>query len=88
MVASQTFNYMTSNIGKWTGSSQNQVRINNAMQLVSIGAMAYISPAMAIATAGISIGTTALDTAYEQKWDKYQSDYNKRRVGELKGRGH
>ena len=87
MVASQSFNYMTSNVGKWTGSTQKQTAISNTMQLVGIGAMAYINPLIAIANVGMNLATTAMDTAYEQKWDKYQTEYNKRRVGELKGRG-
>lgn len=88
MVASQSFNFMTSNVGKWTGSTKAQTTVNNAMQLVGLGAMAYINPYIALATAAINIGTTAIDTAYEQKWDTRNSEYQKARVGELKGRGH
>lgn len=87
MIGSQSFNYMTSNVGKWTGSTQTQTNISNMMQLVSIGAMAYVSPAIAIANVGINLATTAMDTAYEQIWDAKQKNYNKLRVGELKGRG-
>ena len=87
MVASQSFNYMTSNVGKWTGSTQTQTNISNAMQLVSIGAMAYVSPAIAIANVGINLATTAMNTAYEERWDAYQKEYNRIRVGEVKGRG-
>lgn len=87
MVTSQTFNYMTSNIGKWTGSTARQNAVNNVMQLVGIGAMAYVSPAIAIANVGINLATTSLDTAYEQKWDSYSKEYARKRAGELKGRG-
>ena len=87
MVASQTFNYMTSNVGKWTGSTRLQTGVNNAMQVFSIGAMAYISPAIAIANVGINLATTAIDTAYEQRWDSYSKEYARKRVCELKGRG-
>ena len=87
MVAQQTFNYMTSNIGKWTGSTRLQTGVNNAMQVVSIGAMAYINPWLAVANVGVNIATTAMDTAYEQKWDSYSKEYARKRVGELKGRG-
>ena len=87
MIAQQTFNYMTSNIGKWTGSTRLQTGINNAMQVVSIGAMAYINPWLAVANVGVNIATTAMDTAYEQKWDSYSKEYARKRVGELKGRG-
>ena len=87
MVASQSFSYMTSNVGKWTGSTQKQTAVNNAMQLVSIGAMAYINPALAVVNVGLNLATTAIDTAYEQKWDRYSKDYARKRAGELKGRG-
>jgi hypothetical protein len=87
MIAQQTFNYMTSNIGKWTGSTRLQTGVNNAMQVFSIGAMAYVSPVIAVANVGINIATTAMDTAYEQQWDSYSKEYARKRVGELKGRG-
>jgi hypothetical protein len=87
MIAQQTFNYMTSNVGKWTGSTRKQTAINNTMQLVSIGAMAYVSPVVAAANVGINLATTAMDTAYEQKWDAYSKEYARKRAGELKGRG-
>ena len=87
MIAQQTFNYMTSNVGKWTGSTAKQQQVNNAMQLISICAMAYISPAIAIANVGINLATTAIDTAYEQRWDSYSKEYARKRAGELKGRG-
>ena len=87
MIAQQTFNYMTSNIGKWTGSTRLQTGVNNAMQVFSIGAMAYVSPVIAVANVGINLATTAIDTAYEQQWDSYSKEYARKRVGELKGRG-
>lgn len=87
MIAQQTFNYMTSNIGKWTGSTRLQTGVNNAMQVFSIGAMAYVSPVIAVANVGINLATTAMDTAYEQQWDSYSKEYARKRVGELKGRG-
>ena len=87
MIAQQTFNYMTSNIGKWTGSTRLQTGVNNAMQVFSIGAMAYVSPVIAVANVGINLATTAIDTAYEQRWDSYSKEYARKRAGELKGRG-
>lgn len=87
MIAQQTFNYMTSNVGKWTGSTRLQTGVNNAMQVFSIGAMAYVSPVIAVANVGINLATTAMDTAYEQQWDSYSKEYARKRVGELKGRG-
>lgn len=87
MIAQQTFNYMTSNVGKWTGSTRIQTGVNNALQLVSIGAMFKVSPAVAVANIGVNLATTAMNTAYEQKWDAYSKEYARKRAGELKGRG-
>lgn len=87
MIAQQTFNYMTSNVGKWTGSTRIQTGVNNALQLVSIGAMFKISPAVAVANIGVNLATTAMNTAYEQRWDAYSKEYARKRAGELKGRG-
>lgn len=87
MVGSQAFSYMTSNVGKWTGSTRSQTAINNVMELVSIGAMAYASLPMAIACVGVNIAKTAIDNNYEQKWDAYSKEYARKRAGELKGRG-
>lgn len=87
MIAQQTFNYMTSNVGKWTGSTRIQTGVNNALQLVSIGAMFKVSPAVAVANIGVNLATTAMNTAYEQKWDSYSKEYARKRAGELKGRG-
>ncbi len=87
MIAQQTFNYMTSNVGKWTGSTRIQTGVNNALQLVSIGAMFKVSPAVAVANIGVNLATTAMNTTYEQRWDAYSKEYARKRAGELKGRG-
>lgn len=88
MVGSQALNYTTSNIGKWTGSQRTQTAINNVMQLGTLGMMAYINPVLAITTAVSNIAITALNTSYEQRWDARQKEYNRIKVGELKGMGH
>lgn len=88
IIASQAFNYVTSNIGKWTGSTRNQTAVNNMQQLVNTGAMFFVNPMMAVVNVGMNIATTAMDTAFEQKWDANQKEYNRAKVGELKGMGH
>lgn len=88
MAANRSLSYISSNVGKWTGSSRMQSKVNNIQQLAGLGAMAVTSWPIALASTAITIGTTALDEAYERKWDKKQSDLAKARAGELKGRGH
>ena len=87
MIGTQAFSYMTSNVGKWTGSTRTQQNVNNALELVSIGAMAYANPLVAVAYVGINIAKTAIDNNYEQKWDSASKEYARKRAGELKGMG-
>lgn len=87
MIGSQAFSYMTSNVGKWTGSTSQQTAINNALEVASVGAMAFASLPVAVAYVGINIAKTAIDNNYEQKWDAYSKEYARKRAGELKGRG-
>lgn len=88
MIGSQALNYTTSNIGKWTGDSRNQTKVNNIGQIITLGAMAYASPYLALAVAAINIGTTTADEMYERKWETKRSELARARAGELKGRGH
>lgn len=87
MIGTQALSYTTSNIGKWTGSSRTQQNINNALEVVSIGAMAYASMPIALAYVGINLAKTAIDTSYEQRWDALSKENARKRAGELKGRG-
>lgn len=87
MIGSQALNYVTSNVGKWMGSDKLQRDVNKVNQAVSVGAMAFINPWLALAYVGINLATTAIDTTYEQKWDSREKEYLKKRAGELKGIG-
>ena len=69
MVAQRSFSYVTSNIGKWTGNSQNQQKVNNVMQVASLGMLAIINPYVAITSVALSLATTAIDEAYDRKWN-------------------
>lgn len=73
MLAKQTLNYATSNVGKWTGDSHQQAVVNNITDLASLGALALVNPYVAIATTAFKIGTTAIDQAYEDKYNKIAS---------------
>lgn len=93
MAASRSFSYVTSNIGKWTGNSQNQQKVNNAMQLASLGITALINPYVAAVCTALSLATVANDEAYDRKWEKKNADQARARagyssLGELVGRRH
>ena len=93
MVGSRALSYTTSNVGKWTGNSQNQTMVNNGMQIYSLAAMAYVNPYVALATVAINLGTTAIDNAFDnynqearRKASLAKAGYND--IGEVVGRRH
>ena len=69
MVATRSFDYLTSNVGKWTGDHRNQTNINNAMQALSLAALFKISPLAAAADIGLNLAMTAIDNRYEDFWE-------------------
>ena len=81
MLAKQSFNYATSNIGKWTGNSHNQAIVNNATDMISLGILAFVNPGVAIATAAFRIGTTAIDSAWERKQNQLAEERALARAG-------
>lgn len=87
-LVNQAVNFTTNNIGKWTGSTQRQQSINNVSQLGTLAGLGVVSPALALATFVANTSITAINTSYEQKWDTKQQQYNRAKVGELKGFGH
>lgn len=91
--AQQTFGYITSNIGKWTGSSRTQQNVNNTLQFAQTVGMIAINPTVGLINLGLNLATTAIDTAWEQKWDRLQSQQALARAGysssgEITGRRH
>lgn len=64
MVATRTFSYVTSNVGKWTGNSRNQDTANNISSVANIGIAMTVNPYLGLAVAAFQIGTTAADAAY------------------------
>lgn len=81
MLAKNSFNYATANVGKWTGNSHYQNVINNATDIVGLGVLAVVNPAIAAVTTAFKIATTAIDTAFEQQESKYASERSLARAG-------
>lgn len=88
MLGSRAFSYVQSNVGRYTGNSRNQQIVNNATQIATFAGMAYASPVMAIAVAGVTLTTTAIDTSFELKWDRASARRKQQAAGELIGRRH
>lgn len=81
MVAKKSVGYVTSNIGKWTGSSQTQQSVDNAMSVIGHGAAIVANPALGIANLALSLATKALDYAFERKWQDREVEELRRRSG-------
>ena len=81
MAAQRVINYTTSNVAKWSGSVYKQTQLNNAIELGGLGLLGLHNPALAAGTLAISVGLTAADYAYEQKWDKKRSKQDLARLG-------
>lgn len=81
VVGKQVVSYVTSNGGKWTGNSHNQVKINNATELVGYGMLALINPTAALTSLGFKVATSAMDNVWDQKWDNAASQRRLARAG-------
>ena len=64
MVATRTFSYVTSNVGKWTGNSRNQDTANNISTVMNVGVAAASNPWLGVAVVALQLGTTATDAIY------------------------
>lgn len=68
-VAKSISNQVLSNVGTYTGNSHNQTKVNNVMQGVGLGMLAYANPYAAIATAAIQVGSTIYQENRRQKME-------------------
>lgn len=81
MLAKQSINYASSNVGKWTGNKHNQAVVNNITDIVAIGMLAKVNPAIAVAVTGFRIATTIIDEQFEQKQQRLASERSLARGG-------
>lgn len=81
MIATRSFNYITTNVSRWTGNSRNQAIVNNASQLVSLAASAMINPALGLTMMGMQASTAAIDTAYTLKMEELNAKGRRLRAG-------
>ena len=84
-VAMQSANYVTSNIGKWTGRQSIQTSINNAKKVVGYGAALAANVWMGLAVIAVDGATTIADYMYDRKWEQIRSSQAKARNGDLGG---
>ena len=70
MIALRSVNYATSNVGKWTGNSNNQAIVNNIKQGIGYAVAFSINPVLGAISVGLDAASYALDYAYERKWEQ------------------
>ena len=81
VVGKQVLNYTTSNVGKWTGNQHNQQVVNDAKEMAGYGMLFAVNPLAAITSLSFRVATTAIDNAWEQKWDNLASQRKLARAG-------
>lgn len=81
MVASGMFNYITSNVGKYTGNSHTQNVVNNIQLGIQLGAMAIINPYLAIGTVAVQGITYALDENFRRRQESVELGQARARAG-------
>lgn len=81
MIAMRSINYVTSNVGKWTGSTRNQQVVNNVKQLIGYGVAFAVNPILGAVTVALDGVTNALDYAYERKWEKIRVEQAQVKTG-------
>lgn len=84
-IAMQTFNYITSNIGKYTGNASYQTQVNNAKRLVGYSMALASNWALGLAVIAMDGATSIANYMYDRKFDQIRSEQAKRRNGDLGG---
>ncbi len=81
LIAMRSISYTTSNVGKWTGNSRNQVMVNNVEKAVGYAAAFAANVYVGIATVALDVGTTAASYIYDNSWNTYSSKQAQAKYG-------
>ena len=84
-IAMQTANYVTSNIGKYTGNKGAQTQINNAKRIAGYGVALATNFWLGLAVIAVDGATSIADYMYDRKWDQIRSSQALARTGDLGG---
>ena len=77
LVLRNSYNFALMNIGELTGNRRLQRQLQAGNFLFNIGAIAKINPGVAVAMAAVQLGSSAMQTAIENRNLSIQIDYNK-----------
>lgn len=81
MLGKNVASYITSNIGKYTGNTQSQTNVNNAITLSGMGMGIAMNPTLGIANAAFQLATQAFDLVYERSWERKEMTQARARAG-------
>lgn len=84
-VAMGTANYVTSNIGKWSGDQRIQANIDNAKRLAGYGMALATNVYLGLAVIGVDAATSVANYMYDRQWENIRSSQAKARNGDLGG---
>lgn len=73
--------YAVSNVGKYTGSSSTQRKVNNTMEVGGMAMAMYLNPALGVANLALKIATSVMDELYRVKWETIELNQAKARAG-------
>lgn len=85
MIGQQSFSYIAHNVGTMTGNTQTQTKIDNILQIASTASIALISPATAVASAGLQLGTTAITESIRKSRAEVELSQARARAGYSSG---
>lgn len=85
-LGTETVSFVTSNVERWTGSSVQQNKVNNAMKMVGYAGAFAVNPYLAGITLAVDIGTSLYNYTYELNWRNKESQENARRLGIINNR--
>lgn len=81
MILMRSISYATSNVGKWTGSSRAQNAVNMVQKGIGYGLAFSANPVLGAVTVTMDGLTTALDFAFEDKWNKIKAEQAQAKSG-------
>lgn len=79
--AKQAGSMALANVGRYTGSVQAQVQVNNAMQYVGLGVALYSHPIAALTSIAFSATQTIMDENFRKKQESMQLSISRARAG-------
>ena len=81
IIGRSAFNFATSNVAEFTGSSRRQAEINNTLRFAGHAAHIAISPVTGLAALGVDIATSEISRRREIMWKEKELEERRARLG-------